>query len=363
MAYSDIVSRLERKMDDDNTINRQHSTLSKYHFVDEAIRYINNQIFCCTKPAYFVLKPHIDTYDIPSDFIRVEDIVDIKQCSLTQIVSLTPKDYLRQQIKSSGDPHYFQILEREFKMLIDAYPSTARGIQYYFYDIDTTEQYIHIYSSLTPGSDTFTNWFNGTVIKLESVNGSGAIEYIKIGEVSDEVVTFGVDDINMKKVYYTQRDILETGEVTPGESDLINMIDLDMLYTFLPESSIEDAVIDTIGTTVSTNVELAAGYIIIYGSQERTLLDDHTIDSAFSSNLTAASVYVIRASDSVPMPINVQEYLADVAKIYAFENEARDQEAIIQKQYVDTLLAPMKAHEVQEALANYNNQRHYNPLV
>lgn len=363
MAYSDIVSRLERKMDDDNLLNQRHSTIAKYHFVDEAIRWLNNILLCCEKPAYTVLKPHIDIYDLPADFIRVKDIMDLKQCTSTTNVHLTYKESLRQQRKVSGDPSFYQILEREFKFLIDSYPSTSRGAQFYFYDIDTTNQYIHIYSSLTAGSEDFTNWFDGTVIKIENVSG-GAIEYIKIGEVSDDIVVVGVDNITMKKVYYTQRDILATGGVTPVQDDLVNLVDLDMTYVFSPDESIFSATISTSGTTLTAfPATLKIGYILVYGTQEKTLIDIDIIDSAFSTNLTNIEVTVIRASDNPPLPLNVQEYIADAAKIFALQNEGRDQEAIIQKQYTESIIAPMQAREMQEVLAKYNGQSDDNPLI
>ena len=378
MQLKELDAQLQSDLSDDETINQAHNAYARYKYLSRSIRSINEILKSAQKENYIILEKYVGRYTLPTDFLKCIRVSDLYNQYIMNPFKLGNE--IRKQI---GRPLRYEILESgpQRRIVFDTMIDTDPVQVYVGKAYSPGDTYVDIYS------EDFTNWFDGTVVRVDDNS-----QYMQISQVVDQseltgpstistvgtaltldsgtfggllaegdsitadgqtIVITAVDDLSteaytivsevfsVKRLYIEENTLTSVTDTAMAVADTITLVDLIMDYNYEIGEYYADGLgtLTTVGAACTTSVShgLKTGDSIFVLTNDPNMGEIREITvtgaatftiTALSANVTAVSYIVLYSSDIPPLPLNFSEYITDGAMINAFKKETRLEEAM-----------------------------------
>lgn len=351
MEFSALDLQLQSDIDDEVGLNAFHSRWKRWLYLGRGMAYINDILKVNRKRCYITYQEHVDIYDLPSDFIRILSVYDMRNQR-----AMIPMKADAENRKYDGVPLAFIVDDIRNQIQFEAYPQDSASLMSDAYTAG--DSYIDVFGTDAMWDATIIEWATGQISKVTTNEA--------ISDISYAGLTFPA-----RRYYVSQNafgDIADADHVK-GTSLVFPDVYIDYMYEPAdPAKEIIGTADDTDFIVISGSVKV--GYEIEYDGETRVLTEQtssspptYTLSAAFTDDFTQQTVRVYRVGDSPDLPSTLHKLIPEAAMIYALRNESRFDEADNQEQRVFSHIRKLKVNEVQEACMTYNNMPSRNPIL
>lgn len=341
-TLADYRTETRYEIDDYNaTIENLHSDAELNYLINEARTYLNQDLLDYRKPVLLFPKAHIDSYDLPADFITALNLVDI-ETSTTINPTKSNKAKMLQNRPVSYFYDLFYIDENKRKIIFLTSPDTAdEEPDYSVILFDRANKNLTLNSS----TGTFGDISNWTGLKgyLKLVNGANT-EYVRYSYIDYKEASTITG--NTTSASTTIDGISDTSDLLAGATVTGSGIPAGAYITAVATSSIT---ISAAATATATGVSISVGDVakVYIGDSNVTHDADITVDYAsgtatfatYALNYIADPPALVNDTDEDVLSREVQDIVKYAAAMNAYLRESR------------TNLAGYEAQRVQKEIA------------